>query len=609
MKKKRTKRQRRLIHTALFGGAFVFALISVFWITSNKHEEYIPGENIAGLTSDLERGLPADYPKVTFTDLSSEAGIDFLHFNSTRTTQLPEDMGSGAAWGDFNNDGWPDLYVVNFNGPVQNDPDRHSDSSSRSALFRNNGDGTFTDVTDNSQTGLSNWGNAAAWGDFNNDGWIDLVVTSYGRNTLYRNDQNGKFTNISTLSNIGSEEGYWAGASWGDFNKDGFIDLYICGYVEFTPQESENVSMQFNVEVPSSINPSSFSPANNLLFVNKGNGTFSEVAEKAGVQNKEGRSLEAVWCDFDEDGWPDLYVANDVSDNVLYRNLGNGTFEEISHSSFVADYRGAMGIAVGDWDRDTDMDMFITHWIAQENALYSNLLVQSRALHLSGPDQVRFMDEADRYGLGQIALEFIGFGTAFFDYNNDGLLDLFVANGSTFQQRENPELLIPMADKLFWNKGKKEGFFDVSSVSGEYFDQEYVGRGAAIADYDKDGDLDIYVANNGGPGKLLNNSGGNSGSWFQAKLKGEKSNADAFGARIRVFSASGIQVAEVGSQGSYLSQNSLTQHFGLGSDRRIDSLEIIWPSGYTQSLYDPMINQTLEITEGRGNYKIDAHDQ
>ena len=600
MQKKPTKRHRQLKKAAILGGSFLLVLIGAFWYISPGGEEYIPGEHIAGLTSDLERDLPSDYPKVIFSDVSEEAGINFIHFNGTRTTQLPEDMGSGAAWGDYNNDGWPDLYVVNFCGPISNVPDGRSNPSSKSALFRNNRDGTFADVTDSSQTGLSTWGNAAAWGDYNNDGWMDLVVTAYGTNTLFRNERNGKFTNVSSTSGIGSNSGYWAGASWGDYNKDGFLDLYLCSYVDFTPQETGNVSLQFNAEVPSSINPSSFPPASNLLYLNNGDGTFSEVAEKAGVQNKNGRSLASTWCDFDEDGWPDLYIANDVSDNVFYRNLGNGTFEEISHSAFVADYRGAMGIAVGDWDRDTDMDMFITHWIAQENALYNNLLTQTRKLDISSSGLLRFMDEADRYGLGQSALEFIGFGTFFFDYNNDGLLDLFVSNGSTFQQRDKPELLIPMVDKLYWNRGNGEGFFDVSSVSGDYFRQKFVGRGAAMADYDKDGDLDIYVANNGGPGKLLNNAGGNQGAWLQVKLKGKISNADAIGARIRLVSASGIQVAEVGVQGSYFSQNMLTQHFGLANIQKVDTLEIIWPSGNRQIMYELPVNQTIEIIEENG---------
>ena len=600
MKRKRTKLQRKLKVAIALGSLFLLVLISGFWIYSSNNGEYIPGEKIEGLTSDLGRNLPVDYPRVLFADVSKEAGIDFVHFNSTRTIQLPEDMGSGAAWGDYNNDGWMDLYLVNFNGSVSSTLSQSSESASRSALYRNNCDGTFTDVSEISQTGISNWGNGAAWGDIDNDGWIDIVVTAYGRNTLFRNNSNGTFTDISIQSGIGAEAGFWTGASWGDFNKDGFIDLYVCGYVEYESQETENISSQYAAEVPTSINPSSFTPSRNLLYVNNGNNTFSEEAVKAGVSNEAGRSLSATWCDFDEDGWPDLYVANDVSDNVFFRNLRNGTFDEISHSANVADYRGAMGLAVGDWDRDTDMDMFITHWIAQENALYNNLLAQNRGQNTSASYLVKFMDEADRYGLGQASLEYIGFGTSFIDYNNDGFLDLFIVNGSTFQQQENPELLVPMKDKIYWNKGGNEGFFDVSSVSGEYFDREYVGRGAAFADYDNDGDVDVYVANNAGPGILLNNTGGNKNSWLKVKLNGRESNRDAIGARIRIVSYSGIQVSQVGSQSSYLSQNSVVQHFGMANDTKIDSLYIHWPSGASHTLLNLKTNQTIVITESEG---------
>lgn len=600
MKRKRSKLQRKLKVAIALGSLFLLVLIIGFWIYSSNNDVYIPGEKIEGLTSDLGRNLPVDYPRVLFADVSKEAGIDFVHFNSTRTIQLPEDMGSGAAWGDYDNDGWMDLYIVNFNGSVSSTLSQSSESASRSALYRNNCDGTFTDVSEISQAGISNWGNGAAWGDIDNDGWIDLVVTAYGTNTLFRNNRNGTFTDISIQSGIGAETGFWAGASWGDYNKDGFIDLYVCGYVEYESQETENISRQYAAEVPSSINPSSFAPSRNLLYLNNGNNTFSEVAVKAGVSNENGRSLSATWCDFDEDGWPDLYVANDVSDNVFFRNLRNGTFDEISHSAFVADYRGSMGLAVGDWDRDTDMDMFITHWIAQEDALYNNLLAQNRGQNTSASYPVKFMDEADRYGLGQASLEYIGFGTSFIDYNNDGFLDLFIVNGSTFQQQKNPELLVPMRDKIYWNKGVNEGFFDVSSVSGEYFDRAYVGRGAAFADYDNDGDVDVYVANNAGPGILLNNTGGNKNSWLKVKLNGRESNRDALGARIKIVSSSGTQVSQVGSQSSYLSQNSVVQHFGMANDTKIDSLYIHWPSGASQTLLNLKTNQTLVITEGGG---------
>ncbi|MEJ2343600.1 MAG: CRTAC1 family protein, partial [Gemmatimonadales bacterium] len=264
----------------------------------------------------------------------------------------------------------------------------------------------------------------------------------------------------------------------------------------------------------------------------------------------------------------------------------------------VADYRGAMGIAVGDWNGDAEMDMVVTHWMAQENALYTNLSSGG-----AGPAStrtssfLRFRDEADRFGLGQIALDYIGFGTSFFDYDNDGRLDLFVANGSTFQKRDNPRLLVPLPDQLFWNRGPAEGFYDVSSVSGEYFQREYVGRGAAFGDYDNDGDVDVFIVNNGGPGILLRNDGGNRNRWLEVRLEGRQSNRAAIGARLRVVAGGSVQVREVGSQASYLSQNSLTEHFGLGSAQRVDTLEIVWPSGSRQVLVEVAVDQVLDVVE------------
>lgn len=291
-------------------------------------------------------------------------------------------------------------------------------------------------------------------------------------------------------------------------------------------------------------------------------------------------------------------MANDVSDNVLFRNRGDETFQDISHAAYVADYRGAMGIAIGDWDGDADMDMVVTHWLAQENALYSGMLSQLSRLDIPS-NTTKFMDEADRFGLGQIALDFVGFGTSFLDYDNDGWLDLFVTNGSTIQQQEKPWLLIPMRDQLFWNRGSEEGFYDVSAFSGDAFEFEYVGRGAALADYDNDGDVDLFVVNNNGPGQLLRNDGGNGNRWIQIRLEGARSNGQAIGAKLRLVTGDRVQLRQIGAQSSYLSQNSLTEHFGLGSESKADTLEIVWPSGITEVFHDVASGQRLHIVEGK----------
>jgi len=598
MVKRKTKRKRRLILAIISGSTFIVILLSLFFYKSEKKKTYIPGEKIEGLTSDLARKIPEEYQKINFSDITNESGILFNHFLGERTIQLPEDMGSGVAWGDYDNDGWQDFFIANFSGPLDFSTEELQNSMAHSQLYRNNQDGTFTEVSVQSGVDLRAWANACAWSDYDNDGWLDLFVSCYGKNFLYHNNGDGTFEEVGGETGIGNYENYWAGVSWGDYDLDGNIDIYVCGYVDYQSSASKNMTLQYNAEVPTSINPSSFKPIGNLLFHNNGNGTFTELAQKAGVVNESGRSLAVAWCDFDDDGLQDLYVANDVSDNALFRNKGDGTFEDVSYISFVADYRGAMGIGTGDWDNDADFDMFITHWMAQENALYTNLLSQLNTNDISASNRIKFMDEADRYGLGQIALEFIGFGTFFFDYNNDTNLDIFIANGSTFQNRDNPKELVPMRDQLLWNQGSKKGFFDVSSVSGNYFNETYVGRGAAYADYDNDGDLDVLVVNNIGPAKLLRNDGGNEQNWIELKLIKNHKNKFALGTKIRLVSGQTEQVRQVGSQGSYFSQNSLIQHFGLGDHTVVDTLELAWPGGQKQFLYQMAANQSITLTEG-----------
>lgn len=591
------RRKRLLLITGAISGVFILAIGITLWLISRPEPEYRPGEDIEGITAELARSLPPDFPRIKFVDVAQQAGIHFQHFYGTRTTQLPEDMGSGAAWGDYDNDGWVDLFVANEIGPLTLSQDEIKASPATSKLYHNNGDGTFTDVTEQAGVDLRGWAMAAAWGDYDNDGWLDLFISTYGENVLFHNNGDGTFTDQTRATGLGGIPGFWVGASWADYNRDGYLDLYVCGYVQYKTDLGRQVSLQYDVEVPASINPSSFEPERNLLYKNNGDGSFTEMAREAGVSNPFGRSLSATWCDFDEDGWPDLYVANDVSDNALFYNRGDGTFEDISHEAWVADYRGAMGLAVGDWDLDLDLDLFITHWIAQENALYNNMRSQFNSDNHARRAPVNFTDVADRYGLGQIALDYIGWGTSFFDYDNDSRPDLFVVNGSTFQQKEDPTRLIPMRDLLFWNRNNEEGFYEVSLVSGEVFRKKYVGRGAAFADFDNDGDIDIFVVNNGGPAQLLRNEGGNRNNWLQIHLKGIRSNPQAIGARLRLYAGKQVFIREVGCQSSYASQNSLIEHFGLGQITLVDSLQIIWPSGLHQVLKNLPVNQRLNITE------------
>ncbi len=602
------RRRRLTLLTAALAVLFLSATVVTLWLITRPQPTYRPGEQVAGLKADLARTLPEDHPNIVFADVTREAGIAFRHFAGQRSSQLPEDMGSGAAWGDFDNDGWLDLFIVNEAGALTGDPVELAATPAHAALYRNMGDGTFREVSALAGVQFRGWGMGAAWADYDNDGWLDLFVSAYGENVLYRNNGDGTFSDATSEAGLGGYDGFWTGAVWGDYDRDGWLDLYVTGYVKYDQGASAGRSLQYDLEQPAAINPSSFAPERNLLYRNNGDGTFTEVAARAGVLGDLGRSLGAVWSDFDLDGWPDLYVANDVSDNVLYRNEGNGTFTDVSLAARVADYRGAMGLAVGDWDGDEDMDLFITHWIAQENALYRNLGMERRRLATDSMPPLQFTDEADRYGLGQVALDFIGWGTSFIDYDNDGRLDLLVVNGSTLQQRDDPRLLVPMKDQLFWNRGPRDGFYDVSSVSGAYFGQAYVGRGAAFADYDNDGDVDVFIVNNGGPGVLLRNEGGNRHPWLKVGLEGRQSNRSAIGTSLRLVAGGTVQVREVGGQSSYLSQNSLIQHFGLGPSQTVDTLEISWPSGRRQLVLHPPANQTLYIVEGEAAQRT-AHSR
>jgi len=584
------RRHRRIIYTAVMMTLASVVTAWLLWESEGGSRQYIPGEEVEGLTTRLERGIPEDYTPIDFADVTEEAGIRFQHFGFDRTSQLPEDMGSGVAWLDYDNDGWDDLFIVNYSAPLGVE----KDAPARCALYKNNRDGTFTDVSAKAGLDLAVRGMGAAAADYDNDGWTDLVVTTYGEPLLFKNRGDGTFADATVRSGLAGMEGYWAGASWGDYDRDGDPDLYITGYVQYVDFGLPDSDLA--AEEPASINPSAFRPERNLFYRNNGDGTFTEVARQSGVVNESGRSLSATWTDFNNDQWPDLYVANDVSDNVLYLNRQNGTFEDISHAAHVADYRGAMGIASGDWDNDMDMDLFITHWIAQENALYTNRW--NDTLRSRTGQSLQFKDDSAIHGLGQSSLDFIAWATSFKDLDLDGRLDLYVANGSTFQIPEEPTRLRPMPDQVYWNGGNRRGFFDVTSESGAYFKESYVGRGAAFSDYDRDGDPDLFLVNHNGPGILLENNSVPGRNWLAVRLEGRTSNRSAIGARLRLVAGNLQQTRQVGSQSSYLSQDSPVQLFGLDDRTQVDTLEVVWPSGQRDVHRNLSPNRYLKITEG-----------
>jgi hypothetical protein len=581
------RRRQFILKYTLLGLSLVAAASAALLWLRPRSQPYAPGEPIEGLTSELERRIPPGYRPVKFTDAAAQAGLNFRHFPGRRTSQLPEDMGSGAAWGDYDQDGDPDLYLCDIVNGSAGGGDR---------LFRNDG-GAFADVTAQAGVGYQGLSMSPAWADFDNDHDLDLVVATYGPILLYRNRGDGTFEEVSRAAGLSPFQGFWTGVSWADYDRDGLVDFYVCGYVKyrFDPALLQRASRQYEALVPVSLNPSSYPPERNLLFRNNGDGTFREVGRQAGVENATGRSLSASWADFDGDGWPDLYVANDISDNALFRNLGNGKFQDVSYSALVADYRGAMGLAVGDWDHDGDQDIFVTHWIAQENAFYWNQ--RFRRGGGSAPGPLRFTDIADMVGVGQISLNYIGWGTSFFDCDNDGRPDLFVVNGSTFQEQSDPSRLVPMKNQLFWQKSPEDGFFEVGAASGAVFQEKHVGRGAALADYDDDGDVDLVVLNHGEPPLLLRNEDGNRNRWLKVRVRPGKSRHNGFGAVVEIEAAGGRQFQEMGSQSSYLSQNALEAHFGLGTAAQVDRVKVRFPSGAVRQAGPTATNRTIVVAE------------
>ncbi|MYF98347.1 CRTAC1 family protein [Candidatus Poribacteria bacterium] len=533
----------------------------------------------------------------TFVDVTQETGIRFQHSNGSRTSLLPEDMGSGAGFADIDNDGDLDLYIVNIPGAFKDKLSNNTDTTSTNALYRNNGNGTFTDITLSAMVGDTGYGMGCVFADYNGDGNIDIYVTNYGENVLYRNNGDNTFTNVTKTAGV--ECPLWStGAAFADCDGDNDLDLYVCNYVDYDLEKFEQKkaeSKQSGILVPNALNPTVFQPQDNFLYRNNGDGTFTDITEKAGVSASSGRSMQAIFSDFDNDNDLDLYVANDTSDNHIYRNEGNGTFTDVSAESWAADFRGSMGITAGDYDADGDIDLFISHWIEQENVLYRNLLKES-VVETNNPEHIRFVDESYSAMLAEISIKEIGWGTSLFDYDNDGDLDIFVANGSTFQHLDQPELLIPQNNQLFRNEGDGT-FSDVSKTSGIANLPARVSRGAAFGDYDNDGDVDIFIVNNYDQPTLLRNNLSNNNNWLQVKLVGLSPNTNAVGAKILLSNEGITQIREIYAGDSYMSANSFIAEFGVGKSTQVKMLQIIWNNGQTQSLQDISVNQLIEIVQ------------
>ena len=539
--------------------------------------------------SPLAWRAPDAASAVQFVEATTPAGLKFVH-NSGRAGKkfLPETMGSGGAFVDLNGDGWLDIVLIN--GKDWTPKGRRSFS----AIYKNNGNGTFTDVTAASGFDVEMYGMGVAAGDYDNDARDDLYVTTLEGDRLFHNEGNFKFRDVTKASGIVNAH-FGTSAAWLDYDRDGKLDVFVANYVQWTA--AADVYCSLDGTNKSYCTPESYKGTASRLFHNLGAGKFEDVTARAGVGDPTSKSLGIAVLDYDGDGWPDIFVANDTQPNKLYRNNGNGTFTEKGVASGVAFSedgvaRGAMGADAADYDRSGRPHLLVGNFANQMLALYRN---EGNGL---------FVDEAPSSTVGRASLLSLAFGVFFFDYDLDGQQDIFAVNGHIEEEiaRVQPKVLYKQIPLMFRNLGK--GRFDsVGASLGAAFNVPQVGRGAAYGDYDRDGDLDILLINNQGPARLLRNDGGNKNHWLTIRTVGTKANRDGIGAVVRVESASGVQMQTVHSGSSYCSQSDLALTFGLGPDTTVKSIDVVWPSGTKDRVTGVAANQFVRLQEGVGIVK------
>jgi enediyne biosynthesis protein E4 len=530
---------------------------------------------------------------VQFVDITESAGVRFTHLSAPEKKYIVESMSGGVALFDYNNDGCLDIYFTNaLTVTTANDP-----KSSPSALYRGKCDGTFEDVTANSGLAFPGWAFGVVAGDYDGDGYEDLYVTCLGPNHLYHNNGDGTFSDVTQKAGV-DDERWSTGAAFGDYDHNGWPDLFVANYVDFKvsdlPEFGKGKFCQYR-GIAVQCGPRGLRGAGDSLFHNEGNGVFTNVTEKAGVTDPDGRyGLGSVWTDVDEDGWVDLFVANDSGPNFLYHNNHNGTLTETGFLAGVAvgedgNEQGSMGVAVGDYMHTGRLGIFVSNFVDEYDALYRH------------DTPLMFTDVSFAAGTARVMGPYVGWGTSFFDYDNDGWPDLMVVNGHVYPQVDGVNLGTSYAQRilLFHNQGDGK-FEEVGAQSGDVLMQHRVGRGAAFGDIDNDGDIDVVINNVDGVPTLLRNMGGNRNNWVTVKTVAPPPNRDALGARVKVVSGDLVQWDEVRSGGSYISSSDLRLHFGLGKRTQIDSIEVHWPDGKVETVQKPPVNQFLTLEEGKG---------
>ncbi len=540
------------------------------------------------------------FAEVQFVDATAAAGISFQHVDGrTGEKYLIETLGSGALFFDFDLDGALDLYIVNATHipPIVDEKHSHGHLP-ENKLYQNNGDGTFTDITQQAGVGDTGYGVGCASADIDNDGYPEIYITNYGYNLLYHNNGDGTFTDITQKAGVGDER-WGTSCAFLDYDNDGDVDLYVVNYMKFSVEENrwwETRGIRTYCSPTDQIAGSHFVSEPDILYRNNGDGTFTDATEAAGISHRA-LGLAVAVGDYDNDGYPDLHIANDMEADLLYRNNGDGTFTETADLTGTG-YDGngfpgsGMGSAFGDYDNNGYLDLVVSNASSLPVILYQN------------ESAIFFTDVSFTAGIGAVTLPYFKWAVEFFDYNNDGLLDIFVANGHL---QENIALFsdgtYPQADLLFRNTRQQNGtyhFTDASVEVGLAQLPKKVSRGAAFGDYDNDGDIDIFLNNANQPATLLRNEGGNSNHWLTIQPIGTQSNASGIGTKVVVKAGDMSLFKEVRSGASYLSQSDVRVHFGLGENSKIDTLEIHWQSGRIEQFSNLKSNQILRIKEGHG---------
>jgi len=535
------------------------------------------------LAITLQAVAAAGQPELpVFTDVTEQAGIRFRHsFGDHELSNIVEGTGAGVMFFDYDGDGWLDIYFLNgcWHNEISDNRGRDLRGKLANSLYRNNGDGTFTDVTAESGTGDKGFGVGSSAADFDGDGDLDLYVLNYGPNVFYRNNGDGTFTDVSRAA--GLDNPHWSlSAPWFDYDGDGDLDVYVANYLEYDKGAFTAVYAAENYP-----GPLSYSGQPDALYRNNGDGTFTDVAREAGVYNPEGRAMSATVADLNNDGLLDLYVTNDAMGNYYYENTGQGTFTGNKGLMLGLEFGeggqgvSSMGPTVGDVDRNGWLDVYIP------DMGYGCLLMNRREY---------FEDLTAETNLAVVCGQYTGWGGVLFDYDNDGYLDVFVANGNAHHEYTEEDVL--MHNDLVRHSGGGT-FSDVAVRSGPYFRQKHVGRGATYGDYDNDGDLDLLVVNLNDSAKLLRNDGGNRNNWLtlEARLPGGK--VDAIGARVTVKTGSLVQIHDLVPVTGYLSQADPRPHFGLGKSPMADLVEIRWPDGRVTQLRDVRARQILSVVQ------------